>query len=72
MDGVVRVFSSIAHWQNVRWGRVWEVVLTFFSAGSVTVSASLLSALRICEAATLVDVFSKACQDTNVSKEWTR
>jgi hypothetical protein len=27
----------------------------------VTVSASLLSALRICEAATLVDVFSKAC-----------
>ena len=41
---------------------VWVVccVLTFFSAGSVTVSASLLSALRICEAATLVDVFSKA------------
>jgi hypothetical protein len=36
--------------------------LTFFSAGSVTVSASLLSALRICEAATLVDVFSKACK----------
>jgi hypothetical protein len=44
-------------------------VLTFFSAGSVTVSASLLSALRICEAATLVDVFSKAYQETNVSKE---
>jgi hypothetical protein len=35
-------------------------VLTFFSEGSVTVSASLLSAFRICEAATLVDVFSKA------------
>jgi hypothetical protein len=43
-------------------------MLTFFSAGSVTVSASLLSALRICEAATLVDVFSKACQDMVVSK----
>lgn len=38
-----------------------QLQLTFFSAGSVTVSASLLSALRICEAATLVDVFSKAC-----------
>lgn len=35
--------------------------LTFFSAASSTVSASLLRALRICEAATLVDVFSKAC-----------
>lgn len=35
--------------------------LTFFSAGSWTVSASLLSALRICEAATFVDVFSNAC-----------
>jgi hypothetical protein len=37
-----------------------EVLLTFFSAGSWTVSASLLRAFRICEAATLVDVFSKA------------
>jgi hypothetical protein len=36
------------------------LMLTFFSAGSWTVSASLLSAFRICEAATLVDVFSKA------------
>jgi hypothetical protein len=35
-------------------------LLTFFSAGSWTVSASLLRAFRICEAATLVDVFSKA------------
>lgn len=43
-------------------------VLTFFSAGSVTPSASLLSALRICEAATLVDVFSKAYTGTHVSK----
>jgi hypothetical protein len=39
---------------------VEQLRLTFFSAGSVTVSASLLSALRICEAATLVDVFSNA------------
>jgi hypothetical protein len=38
---------------------VWRL-LTFFSAGSWTVSASLLRAFRICEAATLVDVFSKA------------
>jgi hypothetical protein len=36
------------------------LVLTFFSAGSWTVSASLLSAFRICEAATFVEVFSKA------------
>jgi hypothetical protein len=50
-----------AHWSyegelNVCGG----VLLTFFSAGSWTVSASLLRAFRICEAATLVDVFSKA------------
>jgi hypothetical protein len=41
---------------------------TFFSAGSVTSSQSVLRALRICEAATEVDVFSKACFKT-VSKE---
>jgi hypothetical protein len=35
-------------------------VRTFFSSGFVTVSASLLRAFRICEAATLVEVFSKA------------
>src|SRR2546421_12965118 len=33
----------------------------FFSAGSVTVSARALRALRIWDAATLVDAFSKAC-----------
>lgn len=44
-----------------------ERTLTFFSAGSVTPSASLLRALRICEAATLVEVFSKACENCNVS-----
>lgn len=33
---------------------------TFFSSGFVTESASLLRAFRICEAATLVEVFSKA------------
>ena len=33
---------------------------TFFSSGFVTVSASLLRAFRICEAATLVEVFSNA------------
>lgn len=44
-----------------------ERTLTFFSAGSVTPSASLLRALRICEAATLVEVFSKACEICKVS-----
>jgi hypothetical protein len=42
-------------------------LLTFFSAGSWTVSASLLRAFRICEAATLVDVFSKAYNASNIS-----
>ena len=45
-----------------------RVLLTFFSAGSSTVSASLLRAFRICEAATLVDVFSKAYMDECVSE----
>jgi hypothetical protein len=45
----------------------YGAVLTFFSAGSVTPSASLLRALRICEAATLVDVFSKAYGEFHVS-----
>lgn len=35
-------------------------VLTFFSFGSVTPSARLFRALRICDAATDVEVFSKA------------
>lgn len=35
-------------------------MLTFFSDGSWTVSANLLRALRICDAAMLVEVFSKA------------
>jgi len=34
--------------------------LTCFSAGSVTESQRLFNALRICEAATEVEVFSKA------------
>jgi len=37
-------------------------LLTFFSLGSVTLSTSLLRALRIWEAATEVEVFSKACK----------
>jgi hypothetical protein len=45
------------------------MLLTFFSAGSWTVSASLLRAFRICEAATLVDVFSKAYIARNVSEK---
>jgi len=52
--------------QTAGGGEIWRV-LTFFSAGSVTPSASLLRALRICEAATLVEVFSKACQRCDVS-----
>jgi hypothetical protein len=36
-------------------------VLTFFCSGSLQVSARLVSALRICAAAMLVEVFSKAC-----------
>ena len=52
--------------QGLRVKEVWKG-LTFFSAGSVTPSASLLRALRICEAATLVDVFSKAYEESHVS-----
>ncbi|KAL2290973.1 hypothetical protein FJTKL_14875 [Diaporthe vaccinii] len=36
-------------------------LLTFFSSGSLTVSLREVSALRICAAAMLVEVFSKAC-----------
>jgi hypothetical protein len=38
-------------------------LLTFRCSGSLTVSVRLFRALRICEAATLVEVFSKACID---------
>lgn len=37
------------------------LLLTFFSSGSLTVSLREVSALRICAAAMLVEVFSKAC-----------
>jgi len=40
------------------------VAHTCFSLGSLTVSARLLSALRICDAATDVEVFSNACSFT--------
>ena len=48
----------MSQWQLKRWQR--ELVLTFFSCGSLTVSPRLLRELRIWEAATDVDVFSKA------------
>ena len=42
---------------------VSKLKLTCFSAGSVTESHRLFNALRICEAATEVEVFSKAYSD---------
>ena len=43
------------------------LLLTFFSSGSLTVSLREVSALRICAAAMLVEVFSKACIYESVS-----